>query len=99
MRLRRTDGPATHGRLTGRLAFTPTGEGHRVTNLELLFDLVFVFALTSVTGLMAHNLSETGLLEGLVILALMWFGWTAYAWLGNQARADEGPLRVSMLFA
>jgi low temperature requirement protein LtrA len=32
-------------------------------------------------------------------MALIWFGWSAYAWLGNQARADEGPLRVSMFLA
>lgn len=81
------------------LAFTPTDETHRVTTLELLFDLVFVFAVTAVTSVMAHHLTAVGLLEGLVITALMWFGWTAYAWLGNQARADEGALRVSMLFA
>ena len=79
--------------------FTPTDESHRVTTLELLFDLVFVFAVTSVTGFMVHHLTPEGLAEGLVITALMWFGWTAYAWLGNQARADEGPLRVSMIFA
>ncbi len=82
-----------------RTSFTPTDESHRVTTLELLFDLVFVFAITAVTSFMAHDLTWMGLLEGLVITALMWFGWTAYAWLGNQARADEGALRLSMLFA
>ena len=80
-------------------AFTATDESHRVTTLELLFDLVFVFAVTSITGFMAHKLTSMGLLEGLVIALLMWFAWTAYSWLGNQARADEGALRISMLFA
>lgn len=79
--------------------FVGTDETHRVTTLELLFDLVFVFAITSVTGLMSHHLTAPGLLQGLVIAMLMWFGWCAYAWLGNQARADAGPLRVAMLFA
>lgn len=82
-----------------RGSFRPTDATHRVTTLELLFDLVFVFAVTAVTAFMARHLTMMGLLEGLVITALMWFGWTAYAWLGNQARADEGALRVSMLFA
>jgi low temperature requirement protein LtrA len=84
---------------SGRGRFTATDASHRVTTLELLFDLVFVFAVTSITGFMSHRLTALGLLEGLVIAMLMWFGWSAYAWLGNQARADEGPLRVSMLFA
>lgn len=81
------------------LAFVPTDAGHRVTTLELPFDLVFVFAVTSVTSLMAHDVGMTTIAEGLVTLGLIWFGWSAYAWLGNQARADAGPLRVSMVFA
>jgi low temperature requirement protein LtrA len=28
----------------------PTDDNHRVTTLELLFDLVFVYAITNVTG-------------------------------------------------
>jgi low temperature requirement protein LtrA len=79
--------------------FLPTGDGHRVTTLELLFDLVFVFAITEVSGSVAHRLTLVGVAQGLVIMALIWFGWSAYAWLGNQARADEGPLRVSMYLA
>jgi low temperature requirement protein LtrA len=77
----------------------PTGEGHRVTTLELLFDLVFVFAITAVSGSVDDRLTMVGVAQGLVIMALIWFGWSAYAWLGNQARADEGPLRLSMYLA
>jgi low temperature requirement protein LtrA len=79
--------------------FLPTGEGHRVTTLELLFDLVFVFAITQVSGSVVHRLTLVGVAQGLVIMALIWFGWSAYTWLGNQARADEGPLRLSMYLA
>ena len=39
------------------------------------------------------------MLEGLIILAVVWFGWCAYTWLGNQAQADEGLLRVAMVVA
>ena len=34
-----------------RLVVRPTDESHRVTTLELFFDLVFVFSLTQVTAL------------------------------------------------
>jgi low temperature requirement protein LtrA len=81
------------------LAVRPTDDSHRVTTLELFFDLVFVFALTQVTALMAGDPTVRGLGRGLVLLALLWFGWSSYAWLGNQARADEGLLRVAMLAA
>jgi low temperature requirement protein LtrA len=76
-----------------------TDDAHRVTSLELFFDLVFVFGLTQVTALMAQRTTWTGALEGLIVLSLMWFAWTAYAWLGNQARADEGVLRVGLVAA
>ncbi|TFV86040.1 low temperature requirement protein A [Blastococcus sp. CT_GayMR16] len=77
----------------------PTEEGHGVTTLELFFDLVFVFAITQVTAFMADDLGWRGLLRGLVLLALMWFVWCSYAWLGNQAHADEGVVRAAMIAA
>jgi low temperature requirement protein LtrA len=76
----------------------PTDDKHRVTNLELFFDLVFVFALTQITTLVDHEPNATGFARGAVLLAI-WFGWTAYSWLGNQARADEGLMRFCMLSA
>ena len=82
---------------TPRLVVRSTDESHRVTTLELFFDLVFVFALTQVTALMADDPTARGLGRGLVLLALLWFGWTSYAWLGNQAQADEGLLRLAMV--
>ncbi|MGL5829914.1 MAG: low temperature requirement protein A, partial [Angustibacter sp.] len=42
----------------------------RVTALELFFDLVFVFALTQVTALLATDASALGMLRGLMVLAL-----------------------------
>jgi low temperature requirement protein LtrA len=81
------------------LGLHPTDDSHRVTTLELLFDLVFVYALTQITTSVAHDLTLTGLAHGLVLMMLIWFGWTAYGWLGNQARADEGALRTAMIFA
>jgi low temperature requirement protein LtrA len=77
----------------------PTDDEHRVTTLELLFDLVFVYAITNVTGLMEHEIGGTTVLEGLIVLAVVWFGWCSYTWLGNQAQADEGLLRVAMVVA
>ncbi|MEU9825947.1 low temperature requirement protein A [Micromonospora chersina] len=73
-------------------------EGASVTPLELFFDLVFVYALTQVTALMATDLTWPGLGRGLLLLALLWWCWCCYAWLGNTVRADEGVVRV-VLFA
>jgi low temperature requirement protein LtrA len=92
---RRPDGVL--GGLRGRLG--TTDDTSRVTSLELLFDLVFVFAITNVTGLMERHLSPTTVLEGIITLLVVWFGWCAYAWLGNQAKADEGLVRVGVIVA
>ncbi len=76
-----------------------TDDTHHVTNLELLFDLVFVYCITSVTSLMEHHVGGRSVLEGLITMSVVWFGWCSYAWLGNQAKADEGLLRVAMIVA
>jgi low temperature requirement protein LtrA len=85
------------GRVLGGVR--PTSEDHRATTFELFFDLVYVFAVTQVTGYMAHEHSGHGVLQGLLLLTLLWWTWSAYAWLGNQARADEGLLRAGMAIA
>ena len=74
-------------------------EDARVAPIELFFDLVFVFSLTQVTALMASDLSPHGLLRGLLVLALLWWCWVGYAWLGNVVRVDEGVGRATMFGA
>ena len=71
----------------------------RVTPLELFFDLVFVFALTQVTALMAADLTGRGILRGVLMLGLLWWSWTAFAWLCNVVKADEGAIRIALLVA
>jgi low temperature requirement protein LtrA len=71
----------------------------RVTPLELFFDLVFVFAITRVTSLMAHDLSWATLGQGLLVLAALWWGWAAYAWLTNHVAGDEGRARLVVFLA
>ena len=85
------------GRVLGGVR--PTSEDHRATPLELFFDLVYVFAVTQVTGYMADEHSAHGVLQGVLLLTLLWWTWSGYTWLGNQARADEGLLRAGMVVA
>jgi len=68
-----------------------------VTPLELFFDLVFVFALTQVTAFMAHDISAESVLRGALIVVLLWWAWTGYAWLANVASADETAIKPVML--
>jgi len=59
----------------------------RVTPLELFFDLVFVFALTQVTGFLADHLTWTGMLQGTALLVVLWWAWGGYSWLTNAVLA------------
>src|SRR4026207_1744318 len=68
----------------------------RVTPLELFFDLVFVFALTQVTGFLAANESPEGLLRGALLFAALWWAWEAYAWLTNTLDPEEGAVRLAV---
>jgi low temperature requirement protein LtrA len=75
------------------------GYEQRVTPLELFFDLVFVFAITRVTALMAHDLSWASIGQGLLVLAALWWGWAAYAWLTNHVSGEDGRARVVVFVA
>jgi low temperature requirement protein LtrA len=85
---------------TSRLLTAETSrEGDRATTLELFFDLIYVFAFTQVSALMSHGHDGVAVLQGVVILALIWWSWTSYTWLANQAHADSGVVRIAILLA
>jgi low temperature requirement protein LtrA len=71
----------------------------RVTPLELFFDLVFVFALTQVTFLMAEEPTWLGLLRGMAVLTVLWWAWVAYVWIGTTTDAEDGVARFVLLVA
>jgi low temperature requirement protein LtrA len=85
--------------LADRLEDKPVQAEQEVTPLELFFDLVFVFAITQVTGFVSGDPTWTRLVEGMAILAALWWAWEAYVWLGNTAGSDEGAVRVVLLSA
>ena len=71
----------------------------RVTPLELFFDLVFVFAITQVTGMLSADPTWGGLGRALLVLGALWWAWTGYAWLTNTVNPDEGAVRLAILGA
>ena len=68
----------------------------KVTPLELFFDLVFVFAITQVTAMMADDPTWAGVGRGMLILAAIWWAWSGYAWLTNFLATDEGAIRAAI---
>ncbi|MDV6283159.1 low temperature requirement protein A [Rhodococcus jostii] len=54
-----------------------------VGNLELFFDLTFVYAMSQVTHLMLSDISWQGFGRGVLALLALWWAWVCYAWLTN----------------
>jgi low temperature requirement protein LtrA len=54
-----------------------------VGNLELFFDLTFVYAMSQVTHLMLSDMSWQGFGRGVLALLGLWWAWVCYAWLTN----------------
>ena len=84
----------------GGVARARIGGEQRVTPLELFFDLVFVFALTQVTGFLTYHLTWLGMLQGAALLAALWYVWGAYSWLTDAVTAEEAiPARLVIFCA
>jgi low temperature requirement protein LtrA len=71
----------------------------RTSPVELLWDLVFVFAVTQVTALLAHSLSWAGFGRSMLVLALVWWAWSAFVWAANAQDTAAPVLRMALLLA
>jgi low temperature requirement protein LtrA len=71
----------------------------RTSPVELLWDLVFVFAVTQVTTLLSGELSWAGFGRSMLVLALVWWAWSAFVWAANAQATNSWTLRVSLLIA
>ena len=69
-------------------------EGEQVRPLELFFDLVFVLAMTQCTALMAKEASWESVVQGLLVLGVLWWAWVGYAWLTSVIDPEEGAVRL-----
>jgi low temperature requirement protein LtrA len=72
-------------------------EERRTSPIELLWDLVFVFAITQVTALLSHDMSWAGFGRSMLVLALVWWAWSAFVWAANAADDDSVVLRAVLL--
>lgn len=68
-------------------------ESHRPsTNLELLFDLVYVVAIARTVGVFHHKLAEGHTGEAVAIFAMtffaVWWSWMGFTWFANAHDGD-----------
>jgi len=71
----------------------------RVSTLELFFDLVFVFAITQLTGLLSHgpDLTVADGFRVLLVFGALWWMYGGYVWLSNARTPVRTPERLLML--
>jgi low temperature requirement protein LtrA len=69
----------------------------RVSPLELFFDLVFVFAFTQITGALTDDHTGGGIARAVLVFAVLWWAWGAYAWLTNTVHTSETGPRLVVL--
>ena len=71
------------------------GGAQAVTPAELFFDLVYVFAVTQLSGLIRHDLSARGVLHAAFLLLVVWWAWIYTTWMVNWFDpASPGVLAV-----
>ena len=70
-----------------------------VTFVELFFDLIFVFALSGITRLLAHELTWVGLARSALVFWLIWWAWTQFTWALNRTNTERAIVRVIILAA
>jgi low temperature requirement protein LtrA len=78
---------------------TVVEEEKRTGYLELFFDLVFVFAFTQVTAMVVDDTSAAGLGRAALVFALVWWAWSAFAWLTNAIDVENVGTRLFVFAA
>jgi low temperature requirement protein LtrA len=68
----------------------------RVTWAELFFDLVFVFAVTQVSGLLHHSHGWSGVLRALVVFVPIWWAWVGTSIHANTHDVDNPVDRIGI---
>jgi low temperature requirement protein LtrA len=73
------------------------GAEQRVTNIELFFDLVYVFAITQLSHLLLAHPTVEGALRTALLLAIVWLAWAYTTWVTNWFDPERLAVRAVLL--
>jgi low temperature requirement protein LtrA len=85
--------PARRSLLRNRAA----GAHVRVTNIELFFDLVFVYAVTQLSHTLLHGLNLISALQVLLLFLAVWWVWVFTSWVTNWLDPERPLVRLLLL--
>jgi low temperature requirement protein LtrA len=75
----------------------PRAGSERVTNVELFFDLVYVFAVTQLSQYLLNHRSPGGWLRTGLLLTMVWLVWAYTTWVTNWLDPERIPVRLLLL--
>jgi len=68
-----------------------------VTNIELFFDLVYVFAVTQLSHYLLAHPTSTGALRAGLLLIMAWLLWAYTTWVTNWLDPERIAVRLLLL--
>jgi low temperature requirement protein LtrA len=66
----------------------------RVTNAELFFDLVFVFAVTQLSHMLLGRFTALGAVQVTLLFLAVWWVWVYTTWITNWLDPERTPVRI-----
>jgi low temperature requirement protein LtrA len=79
-----------------RLLRKRTG-AQRVTNIELFFDLVYVYAVTQLSHYLLGHSTVAGALQAGLLLAMVWLVWSYTTWVTNWLDPERMAVRLLLV--
>jgi low temperature requirement protein LtrA len=84
-------------RAAGTSALRDDSRAGQVTDIELFFDLVYVFAVTQLSHLLIEHTTVEGAVQTMILLAVVWQAWVYTTWVTNWLDPDRLPTRAMLL--
>jgi low temperature requirement protein LtrA len=75
------------------------GSEQQTTQVELLFDLVYVFAVTQLSHLILGHLTVDGVAHAAFLLVVVWWAWIYTTWMVNWFDPASGAVRLILIVA
>jgi len=72
------------------------GGHHRVTYVELFFDLVFVFAVTQISHTLLNHFSPLGFVQISILFLAVWWVWIFTSWITNWLDPEQTAVRAGL---
>jgi low temperature requirement protein LtrA len=69
----------------------------RVTNIELFFDLVYVYAVTQLSHYLLGHPTVPGALQAGLLLAMVWLLWAYTTWVTNWLDPEQMAVRLLLV--